>query len=124
MSIIEVNKQEEEKPQQRVPGTPATMEELARAGHAVRRLKILKDMKVHTPQSEAELRGVQTFLIEFCMEHVDELIGSTIAIKTEYEPLVGVLASLLRRAGDLNAHRYHAQQERAKQEAADEEAKK
>lgn len=93
------------KQQQPEQSKPLTLQEVNQLGGALHRLYELKQQSVLTPTLEAEVRGLIEFLSAGLIEHGSELIGCFIAVKTEYEPALNLLATISNRVNHIHAAR-------------------
>lgn len=106
-----------EEPQQQ----PLNLEQAGRMAHAIRRRRFLREWTVATAERDAELRGIEAFLAVELNKHADELVGCWFGVHTEYEPLIEVVAALLRRAEDATQRRIAASRPAAKNPEEEEE---
>jgi len=72
---------------------------------AFARLQELGGNKIITTESAAEKRALDKFLSEGMTRHANEFLGCWFAVRHEYEPLVGIVASIIRRATAINSPR-------------------
>lgn len=84
---------------------PLTMSGVNSLGGALHRLHELKAQSVLTPNLEAEVRGLIEFLSAGLIEHASELIACWVAVKTEYEPALNLLATMSNRVNHIHAAR-------------------
>lgn len=84
---------------------PLTMSGVNQLGGALHRLHELRQQTVQTPTLEAEVRGLIEFLSGSLIEHASELIGCWVAVKTEYEPALNLLATMSNRVINIHAAR-------------------
>jgi len=87
------------------------MEKAQKIGGAIYRVSELRAKKIMESTDAAEVRGLEQFISTALTEHAQELLGCWIAVETEYEPLVGAFAALLRRSGEVNRRVIAARQE-------------
>jgi hypothetical protein len=87
-----------------------TFEAAQKLGGAIQRLSELAAAPVITPTSEAEQKGLVQFLQAELFKYANELVGSWFVMHTEYEPLIGCVASLLSRANGVLSRNAAAQQ--------------
>src|SRR5579859_7654569 len=77
--------------------------EAIKIGGALERLAYLSQQSVITREAEAETRGLNQHLDGVAKQYLPELLGAWFVVETEYDPLVGSIAALLRRSGAVNA---------------------
>jgi hypothetical protein len=82
---------------------PMTIETAQQIGGALSRLHELANQSVLTPTSDAERRGIMEFLQRVLPAHANELLACWLAIRHEYEPMVKIVAAVMRRAQAVNA---------------------
>lgn len=87
------------------PPKTLTMSGVNSLGGALHRLHELKAQSVLTPTLEAEVRGLIEFLSAGLIEHASELIACWVAVKTEYEPALNLLATMSHRVSHIQAAR-------------------
>lgn len=93
---------------------------------AFARLHELEDSKIITPNSEAEKKGTQAFLVNSLLKVGPQLLGSYLTLKGEYEPFVLTFSLFFRRVlANVNLMEAQAEQhEKARLEAVRAEAAK
>lgn len=84
---------------------PLTIQQIQAIGAAYARLMELRDQKVVTVNTESELKGILEFLSSELIAHADELIACWLAVKTEYEPALSLLARMGSRISGIQAMR-------------------
>lgn len=99
-NIIDIPKQTEPTPAQPVA---LTMQQIQSIGAAYARLLELKSQKVLTVNTETEVKGLLEFLSSELIAHADEFIACWLVARTEYEPMLNILARVAGRvSGKLN----------------------
>jgi len=73
---------------------PLTSQQAQAIGAAYARLIELRDQKVLTVNTEAEVKGLVEYLSSELLAHASELLGCWIAVKSEYEPALHLLARI------------------------------
>lgn len=82
-----------------------TVQDIQNIGAAYARLIELRDQKVVTVNTEAELKGLIEFLSKELIDNADELLACWLAVKTEYEPALSLLSRISIRVAGLNHRR-------------------
>lgn len=82
---------------------------------AVQRLRELSSETIVTKNTDAEKAGLQAFLSAECTNHADELLACWLAVRREYEPLVGVIATVLDRVGAIRRNTQEALRQQSAQ---------
>lgn len=72
-------------------------------GGALAKVAELENLSIVTKESEAELRGLKSFINDTLHEYANDLLGAWFVVRQEYEPLVNGVSRLLFRASSLNA---------------------
>lgn len=85
--------------------SPLTIQQINNIGAAYARLIELRDQKVVTVNTEAELKGLIEFLSKELIDNADELLACWLAVKTEYEPALSLLSRISIRVAGLNHRR-------------------
>lgn len=85
--------------------SPLTIQQINNIGAAYARLIELRDQKVVTVNTEAELKGLIEFLSKELIDNADELLACWLAVKTEYEPALSLLSRISIRVTGLNRQR-------------------
>jgi hypothetical protein len=73
---------------------PLTSQQAQNIGAAYARLLELRDQKVLTVNTEAEVKGLVEFLSAELLAHASEFLACWIAVKSEYEPALHLLARI------------------------------
>jgi hypothetical protein len=83
---------------------PITRQEIQQLGENYARFVYLQNATIKQPKDDAEIAGLVSYLGRFFIDHASEFIGSWFAVRNEYEPLIGLVAAITRRASGLIAH--------------------
>lgn len=73
---------------------PLTGQQAQNIGAAYARLIELREQKVLTVNTEAEVKGLVEFLSSEFLAHASEFLACWIAVKSEYEPALHLLARI------------------------------
>ena len=82
--------------------TPAAPAQPARLSHktanelagALQRWTELRNAKIKTPTTDAELAGLTEYMATTLITHSSDLLGAWFVVRAEYEPLIGVLTNI------------------------------
>jgi hypothetical protein len=85
--------------------TPLTPEKVQQISAALSRFREIGSLIVIDPRSEAELTGLKNFFANVLLEHGSEFVGSWIAAKYEYEPLLTAVSHVAGRVSAAIASR-------------------
>lgn len=83
---------------------PINREQITQLSEAYARFVFLRNATIKQPKDDAELRGLTEFMAQFFIDHASEFIGSWYAVRNEYEPLIGLITQIARRAHGLMKH--------------------
>jgi hypothetical protein len=78
--------------------TPITGAEFAQLAQSFARFQFIRNATIKQANDDAELRGLTEFMAQFFIDHAAEFLGCWQVLRSEYEPLIGVLSVLARRA--------------------------
>ena len=77
---------------------PLTAQQMQQIIGAYARLKELSAATIANPRDEAEVKGLQNFLMGALMTNAEELFGAWVVCNQEYTPLIHGFTALLKRA--------------------------
>ncbi len=97
------------------PNVPLTHAEGTQLGEVYARWVELRNQSIKTPTSAAEIKGCAEFLGNTLVAHASEFIGCWMAVRNEYEPMLGLLSRVSQRIAGINKQQADA---RASAEAA------
>lgn len=81
---------------------PLSPERAQEIGRCLQRYSEIGTSTIINPRDEAEKLGLEKFFTQVMVEHGSEFMGCWMAIRTEYEPLVQVLARIGQRITSVN----------------------
>lgn len=97
---------------------PITTAEFTQLSQAYARFSFIRNATIKQANDDAELRGLTEFMAQFFIDHAAEFLGCWHVLRAEYEPLIGVIATLARRVSGTNESRQAMEQSAQAKQAA------
>lgn len=74
-------------------------------GNDLARLQELSSSPIATPTRDAEIQALESQLAGAFLQYAPDFLSAWFVVKTEYEPIMGGIALMLNRAGQINSQR-------------------